>query len=90
MNTIDIKFNECVSLINGLTTTQNLTNDILLALYKYFKQATIGDCNQAKPYFFNYKAAAKWEAWKSISGLDKQEAKNRYIELVESLNLNNL
>ncbi len=89
MNTVDIKFNDCVSLVNSLTSTQNLTNDILLDLYKYFKQATIGDCNQTKPYFFDYKALAKWNAWKSISGLNKQEAKNRYIELVESLKLNN-
>lgn len=89
MNTIDIKFNESVSLVNSLTSTQNLTNDNLLDLYKYFKQATIGDCNQEKPYFFDYKALAKWNAWKSISGLNKHEAKNRYIELVESLNLNN-
>ena len=89
MNTVDIKFNECVSLVNSLTTTQNLTNENLLDLYKYFKQATIGDCNQAKPYFFDYKALAKWNAWKSISGLNKHEAKNSYIDLVESLNLNN-
>lgn len=59
-----------------------LTNDQKLDLYKYFKQATIGDCNIEEPYFFQLKEHAKWKAWSSVQGLDKNQALLTYINLV--------
>ena len=61
------------------------TNDELLELYGYFKQATIGDCNTTRPGMFDLKGKAKWDNWNSRKGLSKEEAESKYIQLVETL-----
>ena len=45
-----------------------------LELYKYYKQATIGDCNTPKPGYFDFVGKAKWDAWKSVADLPKEKA----------------
>jgi len=32
---------------------------------------------------FNFKAKAKWAAWKNVSGLEKEAAMKQYVELVK-------
>ena len=60
----------------------DLSNDQKLDLYKYFKQGTIGNCNGEEPYFFELKAHAKWKAWSSVKGMNKEQALLNYINLV--------
>lgn len=50
-----------------------------------FKQATIGDCNIEKPSLFEFVARAKYDAWNSFKGLGFRDARNLYIESVETL-----
>lgn len=57
----------------------------LLVLYGYYKQAFEGECNVAKPSFFDFKGKAKWEAWKKLGNLPKHEAKRKYLETIQSL-----
>ena len=57
----------------------------LLDLYAYFKQATEGDNNTSKPGMFDMKGQFKWKTWKDKSGLSKDDAKQKYIDLVNSL-----
>lgn len=54
-------------------------------LYGLFKQATVGDNNDAKPGMFDLKGKYKWEAWNKRKGLSKEDAQKEYIELVEKL-----
>lgn len=63
----------------------NVGNEDLLSLYGLYKQATVGDCNTDKPGFFDMKGQAKWTAWDSRRGTDKEKAMKRYIRLVEKL-----
>ena len=58
------------------------TNEELLDLYGYFKQATIGDCNTDRPGIFYMKDCAKWDNWNSRKGISKEDAEKKYIELV--------
>jgi len=39
----------------------------------------------AKPGFLDFKGKAKWEAWNNKKGLSSDEAKNKYIEIVDKL-----
>lgn len=72
-------FNLSVDLIK--TLSKDLSKDELASVYKYYKQAKIGDININKPLFFNVKESAKWEAWNSVKGLSREEAMNEYINL---------
>lgn len=57
----------------------NLSDAIKLDFYKYYKQATEGDCNIPEPYTIYYKAHAKWAAWKSLTGMANEDAMAEYI-----------
>ncbi|GBE62067.1 50S ribosomal protein L33 [Babesia ovata] len=56
-----------------------------LAFYKYFKQATVGDCNISKPGFLQLQQKYKWEAWDSVRGMTQDAAKEAYIMLLDKL-----
>ena len=51
----------------------NISDSIKLDFYKYYKQATVGDCNIQEPYSIFYKAHAKWKAWNSIKGMSMDD-----------------
>ncbi|GFR10398.1 acyl-CoA-binding protein homolog [Trichonephila clavata] len=61
------------------------TDEELLELYALFKQATVGDCNTARPGMFDLKGKAKWDAWNGKKGMDQNEAKEAYITKVNHL-----
>ena len=79
---MDEKFNQAEEDIKKLN---ELDNDNLLYLYGLYKQVTCGDCNVSKPGFLDFKGQAKWTAWESRKGLDKEKAKKKYIDKVERL-----
>lgn len=60
-------------------------NDEKLTLYKYYKQANFGDNNKDKPSLFNLKETKKWEAWESVKGMSKENAKIKYIKYVAQI-----
>jgi len=72
-------FNMSVDLIK--TMSKDLSKEELASVYKYYKQAKVGDININKPSFFNIKENTKWEAWNSVKGLSKEKAMNEYINL---------
>ncbi|WP_439488412.1 acyl-CoA-binding protein [Algoriphagus sp.] len=65
--------------------TQKPSNEDLLKLYGLYKQATEGDNETERPGGFDFKAAAKYNAWLNQKGLSKEEAADQYIQLVEQL-----
>jgi acyl-CoA-binding protein len=67
------------------TELPNQSNDRLLELYGLFKQATAGDVSGEKPGMFDFKGAAKYDAWESRRGMTKDEAMQAYIDLVDRL-----
>lgn len=60
-------------------------NATLLKIYALFKQATVGDNTEKKPGFSDVVARAKWDAWNALKGTGADDAKQRYIDLIESL-----
>ena len=60
-------------------------NTVLLQLYALYKQATDGDLTGERPGGFDFKALAKYEAYSSLRGTSKEEARRQYVELVKSM-----
>ncbi|NND44373.1 MAG: acyl-CoA-binding protein [Xanthomonadales bacterium] len=60
-------------------------NETLLRLYALYKQGSSGDVAGEKPGFFDFVGMAKYEAWEKLQGMETSEARQKYIELVESL-----
>ena len=58
------------------------SNDELLKLYSLYKQATEGDVRGDRPGGFDFKGAAKYDAWASIAGTSAEEAMKQYVNLV--------
>ncbi|TDQ43285.1 acyl-CoA-binding protein [Tepidicella xavieri] len=65
--------------------TQRPDNATLLKLYALYKQATEGDNATTKPGFSDLVGRAKWDAWAALKGLSAEEAMQRYIDLVGTL-----
>jgi acyl-CoA-binding protein len=79
------KFEDIVNIVSNSNETNNLPDNIKLNFYKFYKQATKGDCMIDKPSFYYFEAISKWNAWNSIKGMSKDEAKDNYINLYESI-----
>ncbi len=77
------KFEESVKLSESIPTRPS--NEDLLSLYALYKQATIGDNNTEPPGGFDFKAAAKHNAWAALKGKAPDDAMAAYIDLVDSL-----
>lgn len=63
------------------------SKDAILKIYGLYKQATAGDINISKPSRFSMdvKAKMKYEAWKRMKGVGKDEAMRQYIQVVKGL-----
>ena len=61
------------------------SNEVLLELYGLFKQATQGDVEGERPGGFDFRGAAKFDAWNTRKGMSSDEAKQAYVELVARL-----
>ncbi|ORZ36666.1 acyl-CoA-binding protein-like protein [Catenaria anguillulae PL171] len=67
------------------TLSYQPSNDELLELYALFKQGTVGDNDTPRPGMFDIKGKAKWDAWTAKKGASKEDAQQKYIDLVEAL-----
>lgn len=55
------------------------TDEDKLYLYKYYKQATIGNVNIEEPGFFDFTGKAKYNAWKSVEDTSTTISMKKYI-----------
>lgn len=69
----------------GANTSMKATDEEKLCFYKYYKQATIGDCNTPRPGMFQLQQKYKWDAWNSVAGMSKEDAMKAYVELLDKL-----
>lgn len=73
----------------AVTRSKELTvrpsNEDLLKLYSLFKQATEGDISGERPGGFDFKGAAKYDAWAAVKGMSVEAAMTQYIALVNDL-----
>jgi diazepam-binding inhibitor (GABA receptor modulator, acyl-CoA-binding protein) len=61
------------------------SKDTKLAIYSHGRQGMLGDNNDPKPGMFEIKEGFKWKAWNKLKGMDKQEARNKFVSIVKPL-----
>ncbi len=61
------------------------SNEELLQLYALYKQATEGNASGERPGGFDFKAIAKFDAWKALEGMSEDQAAKCYIDFVDEL-----
>ncbi|MCG6949411.1 MAG: acyl-CoA-binding protein [Acidobacteria bacterium] len=61
------------------------SNETLLELYGLYKQATVGDVEGERPSGFDFRGAAKYDAWEKRRGMSSDAAMQAYIDLIDRL-----
>ncbi len=67
-----------------------MDNKTIRKVYAYYKQATEGDISGKRPSALRFRDRVKFDAWSSISGMSREDAKSAYIDLVNNLVLNDV
>ncbi len=83
MSDLQTRFDAAVAQSKNLSERPD--NATLLKIYGLYKQSTTGDNAETKPGFGDMVGRAKWDAWNQCKGSSGDEAKQQYIDLIESL-----
>jgi diazepam-binding inhibitor (GABA receptor modulator, acyl-CoA-binding protein) len=83
MSELNTTFEEAVK--NSTALSERPDNATLLKIYALYKQATEGDNEAKKPSFTDMVGRAKWDAWEKLKDTSLDEAKQQYIDLINSL-----
>jgi diazepam-binding inhibitor (GABA receptor modulating acyl-CoA-binding protein) len=83
MSTLDPQFQQAVA--DSKNLPERPDNATLLKLYALYKQASEGDVEDKRPGFSDMVGRAKWDAWNELKGQSQDDAKQAYIDLIESL-----
>ena len=70
---------------NSKNLSERPDNATLLKIYALYKQGTSGDNTEKKPGFRDMVGRAKWDAWNKLNGTSSDDAKQQYIDLIQSL-----
>ena len=79
------EFEFTINYVNNSDNITTISNDDKLEMYKYYKQATCGNNNTDKPYFYQLEEVAKWNAWTSIHDMLEGEAMVNYIKTFKTI-----
>ncbi|XP_060704860.1 acyl-CoA-binding domain-containing protein 5-like isoform X1 [Hemiscyllium ocellatum] len=79
------QFQAAVSVIQALPKNgaYRPSHEKMLKFYSYYKQATVGPCSISRPGFWDPIGRVKWDAWKALGNLSKEEAMMTYVEEIK-------
>lgn len=74
-------FESAVSIVRNLPKEGPIkpSDELKLKLYAYYKQATHGPNDTPKPRFYQIVEVYKWDAWRKLGDMSKEDAMLRYI-----------
>jgi diazepam-binding inhibitor (GABA receptor modulating acyl-CoA-binding protein) len=81
--TIEEQFKAAV--ISSKNLTERPTNEILLKLYGLYKQGEVGNVIGDRPGGFDFKGAAKYDAWENEKDRPSEEAMKEYVTIIDGL-----
>jgi diazepam-binding inhibitor (GABA receptor modulating acyl-CoA-binding protein) len=81
--TLEERFNIAADLVRGIVVQIN--DQLLAQLYGYFKQSREGNIAFSRPSILNMRGRKMWDAWKSKENMSKDNAMEKYIEIVYGL-----
>ncbi|XP_005394626.1 PREDICTED: acyl-CoA-binding domain-containing protein 4 isoform X2 [Chinchilla lanigera] len=75
------QFRAAVSVIQSLPRTGSYrpSYEEMLRFYSYYKQATLGPCLAPRPGFWDPIGRYKWDAWRSLGRMSREEAMSAYV-----------
>ncbi|HTL14924.1 MAG TPA: acyl-CoA-binding protein [Thermomonas sp.] len=83
MSDLQARFEQAARDVHALAERPD--NDTLLRLYALYKQGAEGDVSGPKPGFFDFVGTAKYEAWAKLKGTAREDAMQKYVDLVKAL-----
>jgi len=83
MSDLETRFNEAVDYIQNGRGDQGPSNEQKLEFYALYKQATEGDVSGKRPGMMDFVGRAKFDARKKLTGMSREDAKQRYINRLE-------
>ena len=81
---LDTQFLEAVEVASEMTQA-SLPQDVQLRLYAFYKQATMGTLDLKQTTNYHLRDAFKTNAWMQISHLTADQAKEQYIDIIDTL-----
>ena len=81
--TVEEQFKAAV--VNSKNLTERPANEILLKLYALFKQGEVGNVTGDRPGGFDFKGAAKYDAWENEKDKSSEEAMKEYVIIIKGL-----
>ncbi len=81
-------FEKAGQYVREMPASVSVSNETKLGFYAHFKQATVGPCAKhggSQPYKIQFEARAKWDAWNALGEMTAEEAKNKYVQLLDSV-----
>ena len=73
------------ALADSKTLEERPDNLTLLNMYALYKQADRGDADGDRPGFTDPVGRAKWDAWAALKGTSKDQAMQKYVDLIDDL-----
>lgn len=83
MSELNANFEKAALDVQGLATRPS--DDTMLSIYALYKQGSQGDVSGKRPGMLSPVKRAKYDAWAKHKGKSRDEAKQAYIDLVNSL-----
>lgn len=77
------RYYKAVEFVEHPSNAEAVRDDALLLLYALNQQATVGPCNEPKPWSWNVVETAKWQSWRSLAGMSKMEAMRLFVRTLE-------
>ncbi|XVF12698.1 hypothetical protein REPUB_Repub08aG0141600 [Reevesia pubescens] len=65
--------------------SQEVSTEVQLQLYGFYKIATEGPCTAPQPSALKMTARAKWQAWHKLGAMPPEEAMLKYLDIVTEL-----
>lgn len=73
------------AMLDSKNLSERPDNATLLKIYALYKQGSVGDNTEKKPGFSEMVARAKWDAWNNLKGTSRDDAMQKYVDLIASL-----
>jgi len=62
-----------------------LSPELHARLYGYYKQATVGDCNEPCPPCHQTQERNKWSVWNCLAGKSREAATLSYLKILDNI-----
>ena len=84
MSNLQKEFEECVNLVKNGSWGDKVPYQRKLKLYGLYKRITVGENTTSQPWSVQLEARAKWDAWKAVEKISKEDYMKLYIKEYKS------